>query len=94
MLGALLTYIHITLRNGHTDIWFLRGVNRSVPTKEQILVPETLLKKRKANEKSAEDRATAAETRKKVCSFSPSSIEILSARTILFDDDTYLLHED
>ncbi|RMZ92703.1 hypothetical protein DV736_g7, partial [Chaetothyriales sp. CBS 134916] len=37
----------------------------SVPTKDQILVPETLLKKRKSQEKAREQQRTAAEERKK-----------------------------
>jgi len=37
----------------------------SVPTADQILVPETLLKKRKASEKTAEERKAAAAERKK-----------------------------
>lgn len=43
---------------------------RTTPTAEQILVPETLLKKRKAAEKTAEDRKAAAVERKKVSSHS------------------------
>ena len=38
----------------------------SIPTKDQILVPETLLKKRKSAEKEASDRAAQRETKKKV----------------------------
>jgi hypothetical protein len=38
----------------------------SVPTQDQILVPETLLKKRKSAEKEAADKAAQRETRKKV----------------------------
>ncbi|RMD41847.1 hypothetical protein DV735_g3271, partial [Chaetothyriales sp. CBS 134920] len=38
---------------------------QSVPTKDQILVPETLLKKRKSQEKAREQQRTAAEERKK-----------------------------
>ena len=38
-------------------------INRSVPTKDDILVPETLLKKRKSQEKDRE--AVAAEREKK-----------------------------
>jgi len=37
---------------------------RSVPTSEQILVPETLLKKRKSAEKQKEDRLSALKQRK------------------------------
>ena len=38
----------------------------SVPTQDQILVPETLLKKRKSAEKEAADKAVARDSRKKV----------------------------
>jgi len=38
---------------------------RTTPTSEQILVPETLLKKRKAAERTAEDRKAVAVERKK-----------------------------
>ncbi|TGZ84292.1 60S ribosomal protein L7 [Ascodesmis nigricans] len=39
--------------------------NTSVPSKDQVLVPETLLKKRKQSEKTAEERKAAAVERKK-----------------------------
>ena len=39
---------------------------RSVATKEQILVPETLLKKRKSQEKERAEKAEERETKKKV----------------------------
>lgn len=39
--------------------------NTSVPTVDQILVPETLLKKRKSQEKAREERATEIENKKK-----------------------------
>lgn len=38
--------------------------NRTVPTSDQILVPETLLKKRKSAEKQKEERASALKQRK------------------------------
>jgi hypothetical protein len=38
------------------------------PTKEQVLAPETLLKKRKTSEKTIEERKAAAVERKKVSS--------------------------
>lgn len=44
----------------------------SIPTKDQILVPETLLKKRKSAEKEAADKAAQRETRKKVSPPTPS----------------------
>lgn len=39
---------------------------RSVPTKDQILVPETLLKKRKSQEKERAEAAEKRDARKKV----------------------------
>jgi len=39
---------------------------RSVPTKDQILVPETLLKKRKSQEKERAEKAADRDTKKKV----------------------------
>jgi hypothetical protein len=49
---------------------------RTAPTKDQILVPETLLKKRKSQEKAREQRLAELEKRKKVgyTSLVPSSI--------------------
>lgn len=38
----------------------------SVPTNEQILVPETLLKKRKSQEKARAERSADIEKKKKV----------------------------
>jgi large subunit ribosomal protein L7e len=44
--------------------------HRSVPTADQILVPETLLKKRKSQEKAREERTAELEKKKKVsCGF-------------------------
>jgi hypothetical protein len=40
--------------------------HRSVPTQDQILVPETLLKKRKSQEKAREERSAELEKKKKV----------------------------
>jgi hypothetical protein len=40
--------------------------HRSVPTEEQILVPETLLKKRKSQEKQREERQAELQKKKKV----------------------------
>lgn len=40
--------------------------NRSVATKDEILVPETLLKKRKSQEKEREAKAAEIQKRKKV----------------------------
>jgi large subunit ribosomal protein L7e len=40
--------------------------NSTVPTAEQVLVPETLLKKRKSNEKAAAEAATKKAELKKV----------------------------
>ena len=40
--------------------------HRSVPTKNDVLVPESLLKKRKSQEKARAERTAAVEKRKKV----------------------------
>ena len=58
----------------------------SIPTKDQILVPETLLKKRKSAEKEAADKAAQRETRKKV---SPPTLFHLP-----YGDETYPQHLD
>ena len=53
------------LRTDYTDtasLWYCR----SVPTEDQILVPETLLKKRKSQEKQREERSAELEKKKKV----------------------------
>ncbi len=42
------------------------GEYRSVPTEDEILVPETLLKKRKSQEKAREERQAELEKKKKV----------------------------
>ena len=55
--------------------------HRSVPTKDQILVPETLLKKRKSQEKERSEKAKEREDRKKV-----SQLHFLVPQ---HDDDTY-----
>jgi hypothetical protein len=52
----------ILLYAGHKTNW-----NRSVPTVDQILVPETLLKKRKSQEKAREEKSAELEKKKKVC---------------------------
>jgi len=41
-------------------------IDRTVPTKDQVLVPETLLKKRKSQEKAREQRNADVDKRKKV----------------------------
>jgi alkylated DNA nucleotide flippase Atl1 len=56
-IGALLH----TMYAGHKTNW-----NRSVPTADQILVPETLLKKRKSQEKAREEKSAELEKKKKV----------------------------
>lgn len=45
---------------------FFWAVYRSVPTEDEILVPETLLKKRKSQEKAREERSAELEKKKKV----------------------------
>lgn len=47
----------------------------SVPTNDHVLVPETLLKKRKSQEKARAERASVVEKRKAVCiTSSPSNV--------------------
>lgn len=53
-----------------------------MPTQDQILVPETLLKKRKSQEKAREQRAADIEKRKKVG-------HTFTHYTIFFGDDKY-----
>jgi len=48
----------------YSDIVFLNY--RSVPTKNDILVPETILKKRKSQEKEREQRAADLDKKRKV----------------------------
>lgn len=42
------------------------GYYRTVPTEDDIMVPETLLKKRKSQEKAREERSAAQDKKKKV----------------------------
>ena len=56
--------------------------HRTAPTKDQVLVPETLLKKRKSQEKAREQRSAEIEKRKKVC-------HIHNQYDSMFCDDTY-----
>lgn len=45
--------------------------NSSVPSNDQVLVPETLLKKRKSQEKARAERTAAQEKKKAVRTTSP-----------------------
>lgn len=58
--ASFLSYVQAMLTRS------LLAICRSVATKEQVLVPETLLKKRKAQEKSREKSIAELEKRKKV----------------------------
>lgn len=51
----------------------LSCINSSVPTSNQVLVPETLLKKRKSQEKARAERNAAAEKKKTVSAFAAIS---------------------
>jgi hypothetical protein len=42
-------------------------MRRSVPTQDQVLVPETLLKKRKSQEKARAEKSAEIEKKKAVC---------------------------
>jgi len=58
-----------------------------VPTEDQILVPETLLKKRKSQEKQREERAADFEKKKKV-SVSKACLVVVE-QICGHGDDTY-----
>lgn len=58
--------------------------HRSVPTDNEILVPETLLKKRKSQEKQREERSAELEKKKKVM---PSLFSLWTTYTRVNDDD-------
>lgn len=60
---------------------------RSVPTQDQILVPETLLKKRKSQEKQREERAVELEKKRKVSASITSNID--EGGLCGHGDDTY-----
>jgi large subunit ribosomal protein L7e len=53
-----------------------------VPTKNDILVPETILKKRKSQEKEREQRAADLDKKRKVCSITQSLLFISTICTI------------
>lgn len=59
----------------------------TVPTQEQILVPETLLKKRKSQEKARAER-TAAQEKKKAVSTPPYSLTRIMMHNIPFQLDS------
>ena len=52
------------------------AIYRSVPTEDEILVPETLLKKRKSQEKAREERSAELEKKKKVSSILFSNLQL------------------
>lgn len=66
-------------------------VYRSVPTEDEILVPETLLKKRKSQEKAREERSTELEKKKKVGHYFFSIVFLPLEEAVDMDDgdDTY-----
>jgi len=49
--------------------YVLTSTCRSVPTQNDVLVPETLLKKRKSQEKARAERAAEQEKQKKVSAY-------------------------
>ena len=63
-LGVLVPF---HLGTDHTD-FTPSAACRTVPTEDEILVPETLLKKRKSQEKAREERSAELEKKKKVSS--------------------------
>ena len=54
----------ICRQTSHTDLD--SHFYRSVPTSDQVLIPETLLKKRKSNEKAVAEKKEAAEKKRVV----------------------------
>lgn len=61
-----------------------------MPTEDEILVPETLLKKRKSQEKAREERSAELEKKKKVCHVLLSIVFCrLKEPAMDDDDDTY-----
>lgn len=72
-------------------------MSSTVPTEDQILVPETLLKKRKSQEKEREARSAELEKKKKVCALLHVFFERLPCAdtegglaNMNYSDDTYL----
>lgn len=64
-------------------------LNSTVPSKEQVLVPETLIKKRKAQEAARAIRIAALEKRKKVGLICVISIFEFTFLHYIFYDDTH-----
>lgn len=61
------------------------GTHRTVPTENEILIPETLLKKRKSQEKQREERSAELEKKKKVnLSFFPCTLPVLAMLMIYY----------
>jgi hypothetical protein len=60
-------------------------ISRSVPTEDQVLVPETLLKKRKSQEKAREARAAELQKKKEV----GQSFHMLLLEEWRLSDDNY-----
>jgi hypothetical protein len=59
--------------------------NRSVPTVDQILVPETLLKKRKSQEKAREEKSAEFEKKKKVRRVIFSEFRVISRGYMMYN---------
>lgn len=63
-----------------------------MPTEDEILVPETLLKKRKSQEKAREERSAELEKKKKVSSTLFSTLQVKETAVGVGDgDETYQL---
>ena len=63
--SVLGVFIFLPIRTDYANLIPLRCY-RSVPTEDEILVPETLLKKRKSQEKERAERSAELEKKKKV----------------------------
>ena len=62
---VLVAFLVLDLETCHSILTFIK-FTRTVPTSNDILVPETLLKKRKSQEKEREAKAAETEKRKAV----------------------------
>ena len=62
---AAVLFLECNYESDQTDL----TSRRSVPTKDEILVPETVLKKRKSQEKEREQRAAELEKKRKVSQY-------------------------
>jgi len=68
--------------------------HRSVPTRDDILVPETLLKKRKSQEKEREAKSAESEKKKAVCRPHCNHASWAAQRNDFGDDNEQIMRLD